>query len=283
MNILEALSYGIKELSSFDTPRLDASILLKHCTNFTDLDLLINQDKTLTQAQEQDYISFIKRRATNEPVSYITGEKEFFGLNFKVNEHTLIPRPDTELLIEHVLQHVQENNIKEPKILDLGTGSGAIIITLLANIENAKGFAVDINPGAIAKASENAKLNNVDDRLIFVESSWFSNLKEDKFDIIVANPPYITSKMMTQLDKDVKEFEPNLALEGGILGYEPYIEIVENSPTFFKNKGRIFLEIGFDQQHTVLDLFKSDYWHNKKCFKDLGNNDRLIVVDFLKK
>jgi release factor glutamine methyltransferase len=89
--------------------------------------------------------------------------------------------------------------------------------------------------------------------------------------------------MMSELDKDVKDFEPTLALEGGALGYEPYIEIVENSPTFFKNKGRIFLESGFDQQQTVLDLFKSDIWHNKKCFKDLGNNDRLIVVDFLKK
>jgi release factor glutamine methyltransferase len=283
MNILEALGYGIKELSSLDNPRLDASILLKHSSQFTDLDLLINQDKELSNSQEDLFKELIKRRSNNEPVAYLTGEKEFYGLNFKVNEHTLIPRPDTELLIDHVLQYIQENNIKNPKILDLGTGSGAIIVTLLANIKDATGFAVDINPGAIAKATENAELNNVKDRLEFIQSSWFSNVKESDFDIIVANPPYITSKMMSELDKDVKDFEPNLALEGGALGYEPYIEIVENSPTFFKNKGRIFLEIGFDQQQTVLDLFKSDFWQNKKCFKDLGNNDRLIVVDFLKK
>jgi len=245
--------------------------------------LLVNSDNNLSTEQKKAYKQAIERRKTNEPIAYITGEQEFFGLNFKVNEHTLIPRPDTELLVEKVLEYIEQENITSPEILDLGTGSGAIIISILANVENASGVAIDLNPGAIKQASENAKLNNVNDRLKFVESSWFSNLKDNDFDIIVANPPYITSKMMHELDSDVKDFEPHLALEGGIKGFEPYVEIVQSSPTFFKNKGKIFLEIGFDQKKSVLNLFHSDIWQNKKCFKDLGNNDRLIVVDLLKK
>jgi len=282
MNIKEALSYGFKELSNFNTYKLDASILLKHCCNFSDLDLLVNSDNSLSEQQEISYKKAIIRRKTNEPIAYITGEKEFYGLDFKVNEHTLIPRPDTELLVEKVLEYIDAEKLKNPKILDLGTGSGAIIISILANVKEATGTAVDLNPEAIKKASENATLNNVSNRLTFVNSSWFSNVKDTDFDIIVANPPYITSKMMQELDRDVKDFEPHLALEGGIKGFEPYIEIVQNSPTFLKNKGKIFLEIGFDQKKSVLDLFDSEIWFNKKCFKDLGNNDRLIVVDLLK-
>lgn len=283
MNIQEALSYGFKELSSFTTSKLDASILLKNCTNYTDLNLIINQDKLLTAEEEKNYIKLITERKNNKPIAYITGEKEFYGLNFNVNSHTLIPRPDTELLVDKVIEYIETNNLKNPKILDLGTGSGAIIISLLANVKGATGYAVDINPLAIKKATENAKNNSVSDRLTFIESSWFSNVNETNFDIIVANPPYITTKMMGELDPDVKDFEPNLALEGGSLGYEPYIEIVQNSPTFMNNKGSLFLEIGYDQKNTVLNLFDKDEWTNKKCFKDLGNNDRLIVVDFLKR
>ena len=282
MNIKEALSYGFKELSNFNTYKLDASILLKQSTNFNDLDLLINQESNLSQTQEPEYKQLIERRKNNEPIAYITGEKEFFGLNFKVNEHTLIPRPDTELLVEHVLQYIEQENLEDPKILDLGTGSGAIIISILSNIKNGKGFAVDLNPKALEKAAENAKLNNVDNKLEFIESSWFNNVNESDFDIIVANPPYITNKMKESLDKDVVEFEPHLALFGGEKGFEPYVEIVQNSPTFFKNKGKIFLEIGFDQKNEVLELFNDNIWSNKKCFKDLGNNDRLITVDLLK-
>lgn len=260
---------------------IDAKVLLKFYTNFNNLDILINSDSDLTESEFSAFKNAIEERKTNKPVAYITGEKEFYGLNFKVNEHTLIPRPDTELLVDHVLKYIKENNLKQPKILDLGTGSGAIIISILANCD-ASGTAVDLNPKALEKAQENATLNNVANRLEFVESSWFSNVKKQEFDIIVANPPYITSKMMHQLEKDVKDFEPNLALEGGTLGYEPYIEIVQNSPAFLKSGGRIFLEIGFDQGKSVIDLFNLNIWHNKKCFKDYGNNDRLIVVDLIK-
>lgn len=270
--IAQALQFA-KESSIAE---VDSRTLLKFYTNFSDLDILVNSNSNLTESEFSAFKTAIEERQTGKPVAYITGEKEFFGLNFKVNEHTLIPRPETELLVEKVLDYIAENKLEKPRILDLGTGSGAIIISLLAN-SDATGVAVDLNPKALEKAHENAKLNGVSEKLGFVQSSWFSNLKNEKFDIIVANPPYITTKMMSKLEKDVADFEPNLALEGGELGYEPYIEIVQNSPTFLKSKGKLFLEIGFDQKNSVLDLFDSETWKDKKCFKDYANNDRIIT------
>tara|TARA_Y100001960_G_scaffold280743_1_gene313851 strand:- start:3698 stop:4543 length:846 start_codon:yes stop_codon:yes gene_type:complete len=278
ITIAQALKYA----HSKEVDDLDARILLKSCTNFNNLDIIVNSDSSLSEDEVVKFNHCIMRRLSGEPIAYITGEKEFFGINFNVNAHTLIPRPDTELLVEHVIDYINRNNIESPKILDLGTGSGAIIISILANIDDATGVAVDLNPKALLKAQENAKLNEVDNRLEFVESSWFSNVKDDDFDIIVANPPYITTKMMAELDNVVKDFEPKLALEGGELGYEPYIEIVQKSPDFMKDNAKIFLEIGYDQRQSVLNLFNSDVWHNKKCFKDYGNNDRLITVSLMK-
>jgi release factor glutamine methyltransferase len=276
--ISDALNYA----TTNGIVKLDARILLKYSTNFSDLDVIINSDSNLTESEFLVFKNYISRRKNNEPVAYIIGEKEFYSLNFKVNEHTLIPRPDTELLVDKVLEYITEKNLTNPKILDLGTGSGAIIISILANIENATGVAVDLNPKALEKAKENATLNNVNNRINFIESNWFSNITDTDFDIIVANPPYITTKMMANLDNDIKNFEPVLALEGGALGYEPYIQIVQNSNTFLKNDGKLFLEIGYDQKETVLDLFNDNVWYDKKCFKDLANNDRLITVNLLK-
>lgn len=278
ITIKEALEFA-KQSSICD---IDSRVLLKHFTNFSNLDVLVNADSHLNEDEFAKFVAAVERRKDNEPIAYIIKEKEFFGLNFKLDKNTLIPRPDTELLVEQVLEYIDRNDIENPKILDLGTGSGAIIISILANVENASGVAADVNPNALEKAQENAKLNNVIDRLELVESNWFSNVKDTDFDIIVANPPYITTQMMDELETNVKDFEPNLALEGGKLGYEPYIEIVQKAPDFMTDCSKIFLEIGYDQRESVLSLFNSNVWCNKKCFKDLANNDRLITVNLIK-
>ena len=210
-DIIVRYSKELEEISS--TPRLDVETLLQKVLNVDRLYILLNLDKSLNEEEENLFNKFIEERLNNRPIAYIVGNREFMGLDFYVQEGVLIPRPDTEVLVEEVIEIAK--NKEDINILDIGTGSGAITVSLAKYLENAKITSVDISEIALEIGRKNAILNEVDDRITFVKSDLFTNInKEMKFDIIVSNPPYIKREVIDTLDKQVKDFEPYNALEG---------------------------------------------------------------------
>ena len=207
------------------------------------------------------------------PIQYITNKQEFMQLNFFVNENVLIPRSDTEILVEEIIENYKN---KEVKILDLCTGSGCIAISLKKYIENSKVYAIDISEEALNIAKQNAMNNETD--ITFIKSDMFSNIKEEKFDIIVSNPPYIKTEVIKKLDKEVKK-EPLIALDGGNDGLYFYKKIIEEGYKFLNEEGKIFFEIGYDQKEDIINLINNNNKYELiKTKKDLENNDRIIVI-----
>ena len=218
MTIGEAIKNGITELKNIEDRVIKIKILLSHILAVDKNYLVINENQVLNSKQEKQFNSGIDKLKKNIPLQYITGVQEFYGTKFKINEHVLIPRFDTEILVEEVLK-VAQNNMK---ILDMCTGSGILAITLAKNVENSIVYASDISKEALEVAKENNKLHNTNVK--FIESDLFDNIKEKEFDIIVSNPPYITKSEMKKLPEDVKA-EPKQALYGGITGLDFYKKI----------------------------------------------------------
>ena len=218
---------------------------------------------------------YIDEIINGKPIQYITNEQEFMKLNFYVDENVLIPQPDTEILVEKV---INDFKYKEVKILDLCTGSGVIAISLAKYINRSKIFATDISNKAIQIAKLNAEKNLVHKKIEFILSDMFKNINEDKYDVIVSNPPYIKTEVIKNLDKQVQN-EPILALDGGIDGLNFYKIIAENAYKFLNNRGKIYLEIGYDQKDQVIELLKNTFkYKDIICIKDLNLNDRVIIV-----
>ena len=232
----------------------------------------------LSKGLEQEYFEGIAKLKCNIPIEHITHQKEFMKLNFFVNENVLIPRQDTEILVEEVIQIAKKTNGK--KILDLCTGSGAIAISLAKYIEKSEITAIDISPEAIKIARKNAIMNNVENQIKFIESNLFENVKKEKYDIIVSNPPYIKKSEIPILEKQVQK-EPVIALDGGIDGLDFYRKIVRHSYEYLKYKGYLCLEIGYDQKDDVVELLKNGEMYSNVYFKkDLYGNDRIVVGTF---
>ena len=245
MTIKEILIQYSKELENIsDTPRLDVEMLLKKALGDVDsMYIRMYLDKQLTEEQEKYFLEMIKERLNERPIAYIIGNREFMGLDFFVQEGVLIPRPDTETLVEEIINIC--NNRTGLNILDIGTGSGAITISLAKYLDKSHVISADISDIALEIASKNAISNNVDERIDFIKSDVFSNVpKEEKFDLIVSNPPYIRKADIDGLDRQVKDFEPYNALEGGEDGLDFYRKITKESKAFLKNKGILafFLE-----------------------------------------
>ena len=218
---------------------------------------------------------YIDEIINGKPIQYITNEQEFMKLNFYVDENVLIPQPDTEILVEKV---INDFKYKEVKILDLCTGSGVIAISLAKYINRSKIFATDISNKAIQIAKLNAEKNLVHKKIEFILSDMFKNINEDKYDVIVSNPPYIKTEVIKTLDKQVKH-EPILALDGGIDGLNFYKIIAENAYKFLNNRGKIYLEIGYDQKDQVIELLKNTLkYKDIICIKDLNLNDRVVIA-----
>ena len=237
---------------------------------------LINDNKELTKKEEQEYLKYIQMVKNGEPIEHITHQKEFMKLNFYVDKNVLIPRQDTEILVEEIIKIAK--HIKAKKILDLCTGSGAIAISLAKYIDNIQITALDISSKAIDIATKNARINNVEDRITFVESNLFDSLAEEKYDIIVSNPPYIKRKVIEKLDKEVRK-EPIIALDGGEDGLDFYRKIIDNGYKYLKYGGYIGLEIGYDQKEDVTKIIKEkQHYKNTFCKKDLYDNDRVIIT-----
>ncbi len=278
MQIKEVMRKGMIKLKTngIQEPNLKSRLLMQYILNRPREYLLVHDDKQLTLRQEVNYFKAIKKLLDGVPLQHITHRQEFMKLMFYVDENVLIPRPDTEILVEEVIKITKKINAK--KILDLCTGSGAIAISLAKYIEGSQITATDISRKALSIAKLNAANNNVEDKITFVSSNLFQNIPEEKYDIIVSNPPYIKRKVIEKLDKEVKK-EPIIALDGGNDGLEFYKKIVDNAYEYLKYKGYLCLEIGYDQKDEVTKLIENEgKYIDTYSKKDLYDNDRIIIT-----
>lgn len=277
MLVREALAWGALELEGFTSKQLESRILLSSILKITQEDLLIRYNEAISQEEESSFSEYIKRRKALEPIAYIVGKKEFYGRDFIVNKQVLIPRPETELLVDRVVLEYQENFAgKEVTILDLGTGSGAIAVTLAALIPQAKIVATDISDEALMLAAENAKLHGAIAQIQFIKSDWYSNLPGKKFDYIISNPPYISPDNKTYMAQETILYEPELALfakENGLINYK---KIVSGLNKFLKTENKVFLEIGFNQSEALINILKEYQFTGIVISQDLSGHNRVI-------
>ena len=265
--LLKTATTGFKK-AGIPTPDLDARILLEDALQKDRSFILLHPDYVLTDSQATLYESYCKRRLTREPVSKILGEKEFWSLSFKTTKDTLDPRPDSETLIEAVLDHFPDKE-KPYKILDLGTGTGCLLLTLLSEYKKATGVGVDFSQGALRVATDNATTLNLKDRANFLHSNWCEKLP-GHFDIIISNPPYIPPSHETILEPELS-FDPKTALYGESQdGLEAYRILSHQLSNHFLPQGKVFLEFGKDQHNEVKDIMLAAGFSPIKWYKDLG-------------
>lgn len=276
MKIEEVLQNAVQELNNnkISAPIVKARILLSNTLNVTKEYLVVNSKEEIDIDKVNKFNETISKLIKGCPLQYITNHQEFMKLDFYVDENVLIPRQDTEIIVEEVISGC--DNEKEYKILDLCTGSGAIGISLAKYIKNSYITCTDISGKALEIAKKNAKTNNIEN-IEFIESDMFENIKES-FDIIVSNPPYIEKDIISSLDKEVQN-EPHIALDGGIDGLDFYRIIVNNANAHLQKDGMLFLEIGYDQKEEVTKLLEtSKKYKNIYSKKDLYDNDRVVVA-----
>lgn len=278
MTIMEAIRKGTIQIKmeKIEEPKLKARLLMQFVLNKSRQYVIINDLEELTKEQETKYFLHIKKLQNGIPLEHITHQKEFMKLNFFVNENVLIPRQDTEILVEETIKIAKK--IKAKKILDMCTGSGIIAISLAKYLDNCEITAVDISNEALKVAKRNANNNDVENHITFISSDLFTNIQEEKYDIIVSNPPYIKEEIITTLDKQVR-MEPFIALNGGRDGLNFYRKIINQSDKYLKSNGYICLEIGYDQKIDIIELIENeDKFINTYSKKDLYDNDRIIVT-----
>lgn len=278
MTISELIKKGIIELKNgnIEEPKLKARLLMQYVLNKSRQYVIVNDREELDNIKEKQYLEEIKILKKGVPIEHITHQKEFMKLSFFVDKNVLIPRQDTEILVEEVINIAKKNNAK--KILDLCTGSGAIAVSLAKYLPQAEITAIDISNEALKIAKKNAISNNVENQIIFISSDMFTNLNEEKFDIIVSNPPYIKTNVIKNLDIQVQN-EPYIALDGGKDGLDFYKKIINESYQYLKYNGYLCLEIGFDQKIDVIELIENtESFTGTYSKKDLFDNDRIIVT-----
>ena len=266
----------VLEKNNIEEASIISRILLEYVLKIDRNKLVINKDEEIENNKENEYIGYIKEVAAGKPVQYITNKQDFMGLSFFVDENVLSPQPDTEILVEEAIKYA--NQIKENvEILDMCTGSGCIGVALAKHVKNAKVTLVDISTKALEVAKKNAKENEVKEKVNFIQSDMFENIKS-KFDVIVSNPPYIKTKVINELDLQVQN-EPHLALDGGENGLKFYEILINEAPKYLKENGKIFLEIGYDQKKEVEELARNSKLYKEiETVKDLANNDRVIEL-----
>ncbi len=273
MNSDKALVFAKKELKDFsESYNIDAQVFLMNILNITKTELLTKTYK-LSEENLKNLKEYIEKRKKQEPVAYIINKVEFMGLDFYVDYNTLIPRPDTEILVEKVLQLAKDKQYEN--FLEIGIGSGCISISLCKH-SNLCGEGVDIMDKCIEVATNNAIANNIDKKIFFKKSDLFNKVTK-KYDIIVSNPPYINKEDMEKLLPNVKDFEPHTALFGGNDGLYFYKEIIKNGKKHLNFKGLLAFEIGYDQGESVSTLMKNEGFESVEVFKDLYKQDRVVI------
>lgn len=279
-NIGELLSFGKEYLSdkNIDTSIIDAQLILMHVLNLSKIQILTHKELEVDNTKVSQYIELLCQRGANKPIQYILGNKEFMSLNFDVNNKTLIPRADTEILVETILNIAKTNSIKY--IMDIGTGTGCIAISLLYYNKNMKAVAVDRDIEILQLAKTNAIKHKVEKRIKFIESNLFENIDNSylgKFDAIISNPPYIPSDEINSLMPDVKNYEPITALDGGYDGLNFYREITLKAKYYIKKGGFLFYEIGYNQSNDVSQIMLQNGLENIKVINDLASLPRVVV------
>lgn len=279
MTIKEAITKGMIMLKSnnIDSPKLKARLLLQYILDKPRQYIIVYDNKEIDKKQQWEYFVNIEKITKGIPLQHITHKQEFMKMDFFVNEDVLIPRQDTEILVEEVIKIAKKKN--RPKILDLCTGSGAIAISLKKFVPNSDVYAVDISEKALEIARKNARKLEADVK--FIKSNLFENLKKEKFDIIVSNPPYIKREDIMNLSEEVKN-EPQIALDGGIDGLDFYKKISEQAIEYLKLDSYLCFEIGYNQKNEVIQIIKNKHiYKNVYSKKDLYGNDRIVIAQVL--
>ena len=278
MKILELIKTGSKLLKEKNilSHVLDTELLLSKSLNKSREELLINLDQNINKRDLTNFNKYLIRRSNKEPIAYLLGEKEFWSKKFFVNKNTLIPRPETELLVEKLVTIYKEKRIT---ILDIGTGTGCIIASLLSELKNSTGTAVDISREAILVAKKNACKFKLSDRIKFLHKP-FEELYGKKFDLIVSNPPYIKRNDIKYLSDDIKKFEPRMALDGGNDGLDLIKKVIYKSKKILKINGMLALEIGNEQIKRVSKLLIDNKFRIKCVIKDYKNNIRCVFAEY---
>ena len=270
--LLKAKKYLIN--NSIKSANIDSEILMCSVLKKSRDHLILNILDKMDDDKINIFNELIERRKKREPIAYILKKKDFWKSTFYVDRNVLIPRPDTEILIEEILCNSTKN--QKLSVLDIGTGSGCIIVSILKDRPNFKGTAIDICRKALNVAKYNAKIHQLENRIKFYKSS-VDNFFKGKYDLIISNPPYINQFYLKYLEKDVIGFEPNLALKGGIDGFTIIERVIKKSSRLLKIGGKLILEIGFDQKLKVSELLKKEKYFVNKIAKDYGNKDRCVI------
>jgi len=260
--------------NNIKSPELDCELLMSKVLKKNRNYILLNSNKYLKKKNFNNFTNLIKERSRGKPIAYLLEKKEFWDYEFKIKEGVLIPRPDTEIIVEQVLNLTQ--NKSKLRILDIGTGSGCIILSILKERKNYKGIGIDISKKCIDMCKINTFKLNLTNRVKFFKSD-VDNFEDAKYDLIISNPPYINQFDLKCLEKDIYNFEPKSSLDGGIDGLSEIRKVINKSSELIKINGKLVLEIAFDQKFKVKKLLKDRGFYINKVLKDLANNDRCIV------
>lgn len=263
-----------------DEPRLNAELIMAHCMNTDRIELYSNYVRKMTRIETNYFRNLVQRRLQHEPVQYIIGKTEFMSLPFSINKDVLIPRPETEILVEKVLNHVLENKKKNYSILDIGTGSGNIIVSLAKYAPGCRYYAIDISKKALRVAKKNARLNRIDDTIHFAAGDALTIFRNRRlFDCIVSNPPYIPERDIPELQKEVCEYEPVPALNGGEDGLNMIRNIIDNAHRYLKKDGLLAFEFMDGQSRRIRSYaLKTGRYKCITIVKDLADKDRIILM-----
>ena len=276
MKIWSAVMEGtdILKNKSILSAQLDTEILMSKAINKNREYIILNHDEALNKENIKYFKKLVQERATKKPIAYILNKKFFWKYEFYVNKNTLIPRPDTEIIVEQILKVTKNKN--NLRILDIGVGSGCILLSILKEKKNFYGTGIDISKNSLDISRINAKKLFVDERVKFFQSD-VDKFDQGKYDLIVSNPPYINRNKIKYLESDVSKFEPRLALDGGLDGLSVVRKVIKKSSELLKKNGKFILEIGFDQKSKVIKLLNNKGFYINSTTKDLANNDRCIV------
>ena len=276
MNIQSAITRGTNILKdkSINSAQLDSEILLAQAIGQDRKYIILNNDKNLREENLRYFQKLINKRSLRKPIAHLTNKKYFWKYEFFVTKDTLIPRPDTELIVEQILKITKFKS--KINILDIGIGSGCILLTVLKERKNFYGVGVDISKKCLNISKINAKNLKVNARVKFFKTD-VDKFAQGKYDLIVSNPPYINKCSLKYLEKDVVNFEPKLALDGGLDGLSEIRKVIKKSSELIKKNGKFILEIGFDQKNRVKEILKKEGFYINKTIKDYGNNDRCII------
>lgn len=284
MEIKKLLKIGVDKLGEREylNPTLDALLILSYLLNVDKSYLYTHGDRIVSEEIVDKFLYYIDNRKTGYPLSYLLNEKDFYDLSFYIEEGVLVPRPDTEILVDWVINTAIEKYQEKPiNIVDLGTGSGCIALTLAYHLKNSIVYAVDLDDVALKVTEKNINKHNLNDRVVLCKGDMFCGIKPlqlgGKIDIIVSNPPYIPTEDIEKLQVEVKDYEPRRALDGGMDGLDFYNKIIPESKDYLIKGGILAFEIGYDQGEIVKDIFIKEGFKDVKVIKDLQGLDRVVA------